>query len=44
MGRLNGHNPLAKVTLGVRFADENRDHIASSSRCRLTSSVTNIGQ
>ena len=41
--RLDGHNQLPKVILGVKFADGIEVvKIAGSSRCRLTSSVTKI--
>jgi hypothetical protein len=41
--RLNGHNQLPKVILGVKFTERNRGcQIASSSRCRLIPSVTKI--
>jgi putative transposase len=41
--RLDGHNQLPKVILGVKFTDGGRQ-IASSSRCRLIPSVTKIRQ
>ena len=41
--RLDGHNQLPKIILGIKFADGNRSRqIASSNRCRLTPSVTKI--
>ena len=39
--RLDGHNQLPKVILGVKFSDGIEVvKIASSSRCRLTPTVT----
>ena len=41
--RLDGHNQLPKLILGVKFTDRNRFYqTASSSRCRLIPSVTKI--
>jgi hypothetical protein len=40
--RLDGHNQLPKIILGVRFTDGGGRQTESSSRCRLTSSVTKI--
>jgi transposase-like protein len=41
--RLNGHNQLPKLILGVKFADGIEVvRFASSSRCRLIPSVTKI--
>jgi putative transposase len=39
--RLDGYNQLPKV-LGVKFTDGIEGQIASSNRCRLIPSVTNI--
>ena len=41
--RLNGHNQLPKLILGVKFTDGIEVlKIASSSRCRLIPSVTKV--
>jgi transposase-like protein len=40
--RLNGHNQLPKVILGVKFRRNRGCQSASSCRCRLSPSVTKI--
>src|SRR5487761_524107 len=41
--RLNGHNQLPKIILGIKIPRRNRGRqVASSSRCRLIPSVTKI--